>query len=683
MIRLACATLAALALAFPCVASAVPGPPLRDEDYFEFSGEIVKRLDDSWSERGLKYRSGARSIDTIYNAAILTVLATAAAHGYDGPARDDERARTIVRRLVEGQPWWEAPAPPRFDKMFHTPGWTSNMDGDYVDMDKSIDPKVAEALQIAYRARDAIGLDADTAALVADRIRRVAYTEFFRFPKVRLNQINWPAELYGYNALVNQDPTLLRKDYREQMRRFVDGIRRPWTPGGSTNLGPTYRFHYQNNMAPDIARNLDSAEYANMTLHFVYFYDYAVSQGMEPLPREDVVLLRNWTQRVLYGYWTHAGFMNWETGWSYGRWMKAKAWAYSQQGLLAIATSPRFQRDPRMGAWAKYVFDRGLRYYERLGTRPPGHPFLPDAQLFGIGSQGEPAARMFWARMAANSARAVSAGLGRAKAATPPPFYAFDADVGRLAVSTPAYSTAIAAVDRGILPYGGIELARLMDGDGDPLSEIGGRPPASFGVVVRDRRGRELLATQRGIHVDPKRPPVILARSPRGRVAHVRALPSRPDAGPFRVLDAVAHRGDRRLRVTTRHHFTARSIVESWTITARHRHRRSATVLFPSQGATASVTARLRDGREVALAAEGVPQTAVALRDVAQFRIQSRYGAYLVRPLGPLPRGATATTIRVAAQRAATDPGPTLQITLARHGFKRVGLRARIVPLTN
>ena len=106
-------------------------------------------------------------------------------------------------------------------------------------------------------------------------------------------------------------------------------------------------------------------------------------------------------------------------------------------------------------------------------------------------------------------------------------------------------------------------------------------------------------------------------------------------------------------------------------------------MLFPSQGATASVTARLRDGREVALAAEGVPQTAVALRDVAQFRIQSRYGAYVVRPLGPVPRGATATTIRVAAQRAATDPGPTLQITLARHGFKRVGLRARIVPLTN
>ena len=125
-----------------------------------------------------------------------------------------------------------------------------------------------------------------------------------------------------------------------------------------------------------------------MTLHFLYFYDYAISQGMEPLPREDVVLLRSWAQRVLYGYWTHAGFMNWETGWSYGRWMKAKAWAYSQQGLLAIATVPRFQRDPQMGAWAKYVFDRGLRYYERLGTRPPGRPFLPDAQLFGIGVAG-------------------------------------------------------------------------------------------------------------------------------------------------------------------------------------------------------------------------------------------------------------------------------------------------------
>ena len=202
--------------------------------------------------------------------------------------------------------------------------------------------------------------------------------------------------------------------------------------------------------------------------------------------------------------------------------------------------------------------------------------------------------------------------------------------------------------------------------------------------MVRDRRGRELLATQRGIHVDPKRPPRRSSPARRaGACAHVRRLPSRPDAGPFRVLDAVAHRGDRRLRVTTRHHFTARSIVESWTITARRRHRRSAAVLFPSQGATASVTAQLRDGRDVALAAEGVPQTAVALADVAQFRIQSRYGAYLVRPLGPVPR--VRRRRRSAWPRSAPPPtrGRRCRSRSRAHGFKRLALRARIVPLTD
>jgi len=92
--------------------------------------------------------------------------------------------------------------------------------------------------------------------------------------------------------------------------------------------------------------------------------------------------------------------------------------------------------------------------------------------------------------MAASAVRAVSAGLGRMPAPEPPPFYAFDADIGRLAVSTPRYSTAIVSESRGAFPYGGVEPARLFDASGRPVGGLGGRGPASFGLVVRGLRQR-------------------------------------------------------------------------------------------------------------------------------------------------------------------------------------------------
>ena len=60
---------------------------------------------------------------------------------------------------------------------------------------------------------------------------------------------------------------------------------------------------------------------------------------MEPLPEGDLDLLRAWTARVQYGYWTHAGLLSWDSGLGFGRWMKAKTWAYALQGPLTIAAT--------------------------------------------------------------------------------------------------------------------------------------------------------------------------------------------------------------------------------------------------------------------------------------------------------------------------------------------------------
>jgi hypothetical protein len=660
-VRLAFVTLLAV-LVWPPAAGAYS-----DADYLRFADRLVTVLDATWDPATGYYHTSAPGFDSRYSAALLTVHATAAAAGHHGPARNDARARRLADRLTEEPPFYTAATAPWPDRMFHTPGWVGNMTGDYMYMDKAIDPKVAEGLHAAFLARDALGLPRETVARIADRVTRVAFSPFFRYPNVRLNQINWPAEMYAYEAVVSGTPELLVSDYGAQVRRFVAGIRRPWIGSLATNLSPGYRFHYQINVPADARRNLDSAEYANMTLHFLAFYDEARAAGMAPLPAEDVRLLRAWVERDLFAYWLHSGFLNWDSGLGFRRWMKGKTWAFALQGLLTIAGAREFQRDPRYGPWAKALFDRALDFYAR---QAPAHGGLVDSALFGVdgGPHTGADSQMFAARMAANAARAVSSGLGRMPAERPPPFYAFDADVGRLAISTARYGTAIVVVNRGGFPYGGIELARLYDGDGDPIGGIGARVPAAFGVVVRDARGRHVLASAAGMHRPQLRPPLVV-RSPRGRIEPSGPLPADPPAGPFRTLEAVGRRRSHDLLVATRHRFTARSIEQSWTVRRRAGRRRySVSVMFPSWGTDASITATLRHG-------DVVPLGRVRLARVRHFDLPG----YRVTPLGP-DRG-VARAIPVAPQRSAPSPGPTLRITVRQASrFRRAELRARIAP---
>ena len=136
------------------------------------------------------------------------------------------------------------------------------------------------------------------------------------------------------------------------------------------------------------------------------------------------------------------------------------------------------------------------------------------------------------ARVQANAAQAALYGLGKMSGEQPPPLYAYDPDVGRLAITTPTYNTAIVAVSRNAFPYGGVDIARLFDGQQDVAGGVGGRPPASFGVVVRsgaeDRRrlpARGRAATR----------PARAARGARG-TAGPEPYPRRPYAGAFETL---------------------------------------------------------------------------------------------------------------------------------------------------
>ena len=133
--------------------------------------------------------------------------------------------------------------------------------------------------------------------------------------------------------------------------------------------------------------------------------------------------------RLLAGSWTHGGYLNWDTGYGHGRWHSGQYWAFAQQGLLAMATTPQFWSDPRQGRWAKAVFDRGILLYARW-AREAGLPRAPRLP-FGVRSAHRDT-DLYASRMAANAVRAIALGLGTRAAEDPPPLYSYDVESGRL-----------------------------------------------------------------------------------------------------------------------------------------------------------------------------------------------------------------------------------------------------------
>ena len=314
--------------------------------------------------------------------------------------------------------------------------------------------------------------------------------------------------------------------------------------------------------------------------------------------------------------------------------------------------------------WAKWLLDRSLAFYERQARRNGG---LAPGLFFGVHvrHQSLGSARLGAARVAANAARAVAAGLGSRRAVEPPPLYAFDPDTGRLAVTTPAYNTAIVPVSQGAFPYGGIELARLFDGDQEVAASIGGRPPAAFGVVVHGALATQVPRTQLGGH------PLRLTRAPAGVNASLSAR--RAFAGRFRDLRAtgVVRRGG--VTVRTRHRFTAQFLETRWSIHGTAGRR--ADVLFPSWGRGAHVVAVRTDGRRGVLG-----RRRLSLRGVARLCVFSARSGYAV-VLQHVPARANAHLVQPAAQSSDPRPGPTAAVTILRPGRRgHVAMAVRLGP---
>ncbi len=643
-----------------------------DADYWAFIDPIAEAMDRRWDPGARMYTAPMGETQT--NAAMLTVHAVAALKDHHGPARDDARARTLTVRLCQAPPWRDRKHVVATDKMFHHRGWGLSMTNPSARMEKSNDPKIAEALAMAWSARKELELSGDAADRLVKLVDLCARDEFWAYPNTRLNQINWNAEMFAHDATVTGTNALLVGEYRRHLRHFVNGIRKPWRPQHghhpftyhSRNLGPGYRFNRENTAYPSARQNLDSAEYANVTAHALLWYRRARLAGMTPLPAADMRLLRAWVERLLYGYWTHSGFMSWDTGMGLERWMVGKYFAWGQHGLLALAFATDFHTRPEMAAWAKYMFDRSLDLYREWARAGGNAPFAPRWFHGVVPTQdvGADSTTVFGSRMAANTARAIVMGLADRPAQVPPPFYSFDPDIGRLSVSTPTYAAAVLVANKRAIDYGGQELARLYDGQGHPVGTIGGRPPAAFGVVVRDDAGRTVLASQVcHKHASMTRPPLRLIDAPRG-TGRLVAYPRHAYAGPFERLKATSTVRDHGIAIRTTHTFRAADLETAWTVTGAGRARQSIDVLFPSWTAAAVVELVLHDGRHVTL----VPgQPAIDLAKVAWAHLHGQDGGYVVVFTARSPKAAGLRALATHPQRYAPRPGPTLAVRVAAH----------------
>lgn len=654
-------------------------PPFSNDDYWAFADRLTAALDSRWDADKGAYRSIGGTDASVrynirYNAQLLLVHSVAALKNHEGASRQDPRARILVNKLTHPPAW----GPTGTNTNVHRPAvcWATDVfSGDKGHM--SLDSKVAEALTYAWRARKELGLAPAAVKLIARRIDQCAHKPLWRYPSLTGNQINWFSELYASDAIVTGNASLLRSDYRAQLVRFANAIEHPMRKRLSRNLGPGYEFHYHPELRATAAVNLDSPEYANIVAQALQYYDYALAHGMRPLPGHSVRLLRAWVSRILGGYWTHAGYLNWDTGLGKTRWHSAQYWAFAQEGLQAMAISPHFWPRPEYGRWTKALFDRGLLLYLRLAD-DAGTPIAP-SKMWGITSDMEEY-DCYTTRIMANAARAIAFGMGSMPATDPPPLYSFDYDTGRLAVSTPTYSTALVPYNRGAFPYGGLDPVRLFGPGQRPLGSLGGVPPEAMGVVVRDSAGKELLATSRSLHPGVGRPLSLIA-SPRGKVTRPRAYPIKPYAGPFTRLEAVGSVRRGPVTITAHHTFTSASILSRWRIACASSRCDDRIILhFPTYGPEAAIDAVLRTGERVRLAGPAAAaDRAVTAGEVARLILGTQPG-YSVE-LSVIQAAAELKVVDAKKQQTNPTPGPTLAIELSLPlGFKSRTIEARVIP---
>ncbi|MGX6447308.1 hypothetical protein ACVU7I_04480 [Patulibacter sp. S7RM1-6] len=597
------------------------------------------------------------------NAEMLLLQSYAALAGHTGPSgAHPERIEDLVR-LITGPMYMATldgkvtPPPVKGHSVTaHAPGF-SDPGGSPRSMHQALDAVAMRALAAAWRARDVVHLSAEARNLIVDRVSAVATSPFWRFPGRLLNQINWNADVYAAYASVTGDPTLLRDDYRRQLIWFADHARTPAFTGGTSNLASGLGFHYVPNRPTDNYINrVDTAEYANVVAGALAYLDEARAAGMEDLPASTRRTLRDWMRRVGYGNWTSAGYLNWDSGKGLNRLHLTQYWVLALRGFVMGAQgSSRQGYAPGGVPTARWLAKQAAALY-RERAKAAGSVVLPASSYGFTGSNLVSASfdgLTGTARFASTLAEFASRGLAAPAKTTPlPNAYAHDASIGRLAVTTSRYSTAIVQ-PWATLRTGGLEPARLFDARGRALTHVGGGGAGTLGLRVlsgstvlvdtqtgRTRSGQSALRVPAKVRDRSAKLPTALAATGRDRESGV-TVDVAHRISVSRIRTTYAIRNDRTKAVT-------------------------AELRIPTYGSGTAGSWKVGQRLDADELAD--TQTVVAPSG-GRFRLA----------LDGLPDDASGVVVRVAKQKGNPEPGPTLRVRMKVPAKKRLTLRRTIV----
>ena len=108
--------------------------------------------------------------------------------------------------------------------------------------------------------------------------------------------------------------------------------RDPWE---ITNLSPSWSFHRDPLDSVNDTQNIESNEYACIILDALSYLPEAKQYGLK-LTSQQKRVLGAWSKRAISAYFTHSGYLNWDTGLYLDRWHLGRYWAWSLGGLFAI-----------------------------------------------------------------------------------------------------------------------------------------------------------------------------------------------------------------------------------------------------------------------------------------------------------------------------------------------------------
>lgn len=595
-------------------------------------------MDRLWDDDRGAYVSPGGRISTRLNAEMLRIHAGAALADHRGAARKDDRVAGLVRFLT-GPAFLRDRRGVRFGgsrhNAVHVPGWRQSSASE-VNQHPSIDAVAARSLRSAWLARDRVGLPDAERRAIRSTVSAVARSRAFRAPARLLNQINWNADLYAADATVTGDPTLLRRDYREQLAWFAAHAHAPERPGRTPNLSAGDGFFYRPGVVPSApVDHADTVEYANVVLGALRYAGQADRAGMRPLPERQLRTLRGWASHVVTADWTPSGYLNWETGKGRTRIHLRQYWALALDGVVGALRGGE-SVTMRPASQGSLLLARGTRLFRQWALEED--TILLDAASFGFRTTFESVRRnrvtatvRFAATLADWAAGCACDGrLPDPEADRAPLRTAFDPELGRLAVNTARYATAVGP-PTSVPTGGGLEPAWILDGRARPLLSLGGGGRGSLGLTLT-RRGRKQLDTQPG--------------EPGGEDPELRLRPAGEDRYTGVMTSTI---GD--VRVT--HRFTPEGIETRYVVDPKGRDV-GVTLRIPSGagGAVQCLPPEIWSGRGCArgyLVRSGLAGMRVALRGLP-VRVTSELERPAYRTMNPRP-GLQATVRFVVDRR--------------------------------